>query len=405
MASQGKDAWAKHFKGRGKFKSIIKKDGPIYDQEGKPINRATKGQEITVLESTEYLAQYPVELNGNVVYVPFNSIQKPGGKSVSNIKLKPQHFKFFIKEEWKPQDLGKALIDEIDERKDLPADLKAYLTYLTAYHAKIDGVTAAHVGKFYDNSLPGLAEVNKDYGEILGGLSCVQHGILAPAGIKVSSRAIINFPLRGNEPIVDYYIIDGKEKYSVSAKSGSNTNTLKPADVISLITKDRKNAVKWGTSKQYKAMEMVRDYPTLQFPFLAFNVLTGKKALTPAALKQAEQFKAAVIRKPVENEHLFAELYKQIGVRPSGATTLGEVFYATEAFLVKYLNAHYPATEIFLDATTGLVTYVRFEVSQAAPTGKFSVFVPDPVSAPKKDIKWRSKNSRNRADDKIGLQP
>ena len=56
-------------------------------------------------------------------------------------------------------------------------------------------------------------------------------------------------------------------------------------------------------------------------------------------------------------------------------------------------------------STSTLVIYVKFKVTPAKPYGEFEVLSSDATSVDKKDIKWRPKNSQNRAGDKIGLQP
>ena len=83
------------------------------------------------------------------------------------------------------------------------------------------------------------------------------------------------------------------------------------------------------------------------------------------------------------------------------------MFYAGEAFVCKKLNELYAEDnkKIFKDATSALVIYVKFKVTPAKPYGQFDIMASDANSVDSKEIKWRPKNSKNRAGDKIGLQP
>jgi hypothetical protein len=84
---------------------------------------------------------------------------------------------------------------------------------------------------------------------------------------------------------------------------------------------------------------------------------------------------------------------------------MGELFYYTEKYVIKTMNTLHPATELFNDATSGMVIYVKFEVSNTNKYGKFEILSSDIQNTKKKEVVWRSKNATSRASDKIGLQP
>ena len=403
MASTGKDAWEKHFKGKGDVQTVMKKKSPLLDEQLRNVGNIEAGSPITFLATDTYNEKCPIEYREKKYYVTFNNVQKPKSKLVSGIKLKPQDFKLLKKESLKADELAKGLIDEIEERQDLEADLKTYLIMLTKYWAKIDNTSAADVRKTFGD-FRGINEIQKDYGEMLGAIACVKHKIMAPQ-VKLSTNPTLIFPLRGNEPIVDYYIQDSqKVRYSISAKSGSTTNTLKPADVITLL--EQKNLLrKYNTSKVKKILEMISQYSTVQFPFQAINEVEGRKVLSNKALQAASKIKFSDFQKTNYDYELFADLIDLIKIPNSkGQPKIGEIFYYTEKYIIGKVNKDANPTNIFKDATSGLVIYVKYSIGNSNPIGDFSVMMSELQDSVKKVV-FRSKNSTNRASDKVGLQP
>lgn len=404
MSTTGKEAWEKHFKGKGEVKTAMKNASTLYNDKGQVVGNVTKGTEVIALPVEEYVDKYPVKVGLKTGYVTFNNIQKPIGKSVSGIKLKPQDFKFFTKENWGAKELSKALISEVGERDDLEPTLKNYLQLITAYWGG-EIVNAEEIRSAYGKVTKGIAEVQKDYGEMLGAIACCTKGVLKSKGITVGADVKINFPLRGNEPLVDYYIADNKNgKLSISAKSGETTNTLKPKDVLDLLASQHK-AAQWKQKPVYKFMELVVDSSTVMLPFNAINMIEGKDVMTKAALAEASTFKTANFARKDYNFKLFQDLAKLVGIPTTTQPTIGQLFYATEKYVIKKANEKYPPGDIFKEATSNTVIYVKYEVSQSNPAGEFKVLASDATVIPKKDVYWRSKNSTARASDKIGLQP
>lgn len=402
MASTGAMAWNKHFKDKCPILTTIKKESIVYNQDNKPVGRVRANQPVIALESKIYLEKYPVQLTDKrIVYVTFNNIQKPKSKRVSGIKLKPQDFKAFQnKTLWKSKDLAKALVDEIEERQDLDPALKTYLIAITKYYAKLNNTSPQDVDSVYSSSMPGLAEIQKDYGEILGALAAINYGLLSQTGIRLNESNFLEFPLRGNEPIVDYYIHTGKNKLSISAKSGSTTNTLKPADVITLLGK---NNSKWNTKPIYKVMELVRDKSVTEFPFYALNLIKPNIITNKALQEVSSKFKNVNFQSDKYQYHLFDSVYKYLGLNITKPLKIGELFYRVEKSIVNSLNEKYSPDDIFKDAINGLVIYVKFQISSQNKHGKFEVMTSD-MMKPNKKIKWRSKNYAGKAADKVGFQ-
>lgn len=415
--SKGAAAWAKHFQGKGEIETSVKKDSQLYKKEGGILKPAgyyiEAGAEILFLNAKEYSQKMPIMLYGEneVYYVTFDNIQKPLSKRVSGIKLKPQDFKT-TSQILKAKQLAQNLIDEIDERQDLAPDLKSYLMAITKYWAKIDSTKLSDVTKL---NLPenGLNEIKKDYGEMLGAIACCMHKILEPH-VKLSPNAKIEFPLRGNEPLVDYYIVDGKKKHSISAKSGTTTNTLKPADIVNLL--ESKNLYsKYKTKNVGKFTDLINNNTMILFPFMAVNMCAGKKILSDEAIEEAKKFKGTKLDSKDYDIAKFAELIKLIKIpgkdvspKKEKRPTVGEMFYYTEKYCVDVANsdASYNPTDMFVEATSGSVIYVKFDITKSAKQGVFDIMISDAnKQSTQKNIKWRGKNSKLGATDKVGLQP
>lgn len=406
MASTGAVAWQKHFKDKGVVDTVMKKDSTVYDKSNKAIGTIKAGEPIKALVTDTYLEKYPIQYDTNKTgFVTFNNIQKPKGSRVSGIKLKPQDFKCIMNtSSFTAKQLALDLSSEIEERIDLDPALKTYLIALTKYYGKLDGVTKAHVSELYSTTLPGLAETQKDYGEMLGAIACIKHELLKPSGFSLSSNDKLIFPVRGNEPIVDYYIKSGQKTISISAKSGSTTNTLKANDILSLLKSTGKEQ-KWKSKPIYKFIELVAEKPTVHLPFYGMNVISPGLLSTKALDEVKTKFKTTNFSSKVYSAYLFADLLKLLGYDVTKPPSIGELFYYTEKHVIKTMNSLYPATELFNDATSGMVIYVKFEITNANKYGKFEVLSSEAQNIKKKEVVWRSKNATNRAADKIGLQP
>jgi hypothetical protein len=402
MASTGLDAWQKHFEGKGDVSTVMKKRTQLFTSEGAPAGYIEAGAPIVALDSF-YDTKYPISYNNRKYLVTFNNIQKPISKKVSGIKLKPQDFKCFVKETWNVNELAAALIDEIEEREDLQPDLKTYATMLVKYWSKTDTSVTAESFRKLKQPDRGINELNKDFGEILGAMACIKHNILKDNKITSSSKMM--FPLRGNEPLIDYYIL-GREKISISAKSGSTTNTLKPSDILNLLESKRSSY----RSQSLDLMRVIRDNTTVQFPFMAVNMFS-KGILSDAAIEEAKKFKVSDFAQKNYSYELFEDLIKLIQI-PGSSTrvppSVGQIFYYTEKYIINKANTTpaYNPTAAFIEATKGQVIYVRFKITPTFPQGEFSVEMSDSMDEKvQKQVKWRSKNATTRAADKLGVQP
>lgn len=409
MATTGVKAWEKYFKGKT-VDTKMKKDSALKDSTGKPTGKTIKaGESIKALNSS-YKEDYPISIGNkaDIYYVTFNNISKPIGGAVTGIKLKPQNFQSVLNNssDLSAEDLAEALVNDLDDRDDLPEELSDYLKELAKYYGGLQGGSLQKIKQTYSNSLPGLNQVQTDYGEMLGAMACLTQGITK---INFGRNPKITFPLRGNEPVADYYIVSGERRYAISAKSGDTTNTLKPGDVLSLLESNGLTS-KWSRKKDYKFVQMADENTTAVFPFKAINFFYPG-TLSDDAISQVEsQFKLSKFSSKDYDNYLFNNLHAKLKTRKLRGSyeqpTIGKLYYDTESLVVSLANEQTDPNSLFKDATSGLVTYVRFKLNNDG-TGNFDVKTGEVLqeSPSTKAVKWRSKNSQNRASDKIGLQP
>ena len=411
MASTGADAWEKYFKGKGVIDTVMKTDSTVYNNMGIAVGKVKANESIKVLDWGQYETRYPIQTSSGMKgFVTFNNISKPKTtKATAGIKLKPQDFKTIMTgANFKCKSLAKSLIGELENRTDLDPSLVNYTIALTKYWAGIDTVTSNSVTALYNAQMPGLAELQKDYGEMLGAIACTHKNLLKDVGQPLDDNSIIKFPLIGNEPIVDYYIVPSATKpaISISAKSGDTTNTLKPQHIIKLLEDNKKTAY-WQSKPVYNIMKLVAEKSISQFPFYAINVLYPSTLSLTALNEVDNKFKSSNFANKTYNKTLFGGVFKLLSFDENNPPSIGELFYALESFICKKLNEKYPEDnkKIFKDATSALVIYVKFKVTTTKPYGQFDIMASDANTVDTKAIKWRTKNSRNRAADKIGLQP
>jgi hypothetical protein len=418
MASTtGAAAWSKHFEPvftRVDYvQTIMNKESALYDESGNKILKINKGTGVYVLKTSAYQSKTPITLVENpstVYYTSFNNIQKPKSKMASGIKLKPQDFPSVpFGQAITNRYLIEQLITDIEEiRTDLEPTLRDYMIDLVGYWGgTMSANQKAEVVKSYKKLKEGKAEVAKDFSELLGALACISNGNLIP-GVKVPKDTKIKLPREGNAPLADYFLIHEKfngGQLTMSAKSGTATNTLKPQDIIKLLTSQNKLST-WGQTDVYKLMKLLTETSTVLGPFYAINFVMKKQIVSDKALLYAkDNFKVANFSNKKYEHALFGNLMKLLGYSVLKPPSIGELFYYTEKKVVEEANKSYNATKIFEAATSGAVTYIKYSISDSKPEGEFTVLVTDGAKADKKNIKWRSKNDTRRAADKIGLQP
>lgn len=404
MASSGSDAWRKYFQGKGDIKTTVKKISPAYLAED-AMKRAgfdiPAGSEVTYMKADKYESKALVSYKKNnkieMVRVTFDNLAKPGNKASAAVSLKPQAFG--VKEkQYSLQEYKKIVLDHIEDRQDLKAPVKAYLEVLFKYCAGDRTATRAAVTKVFNavkNDLP-LNDINKDFGECAGAIACHTFQLFKPKKITLPATVKIFMPLRPNEPLMDYGLYVGEKQYTISAKSGTTTNTVKPPDILMLLETGKKTR-NWKDKPEYKLLKMLAEESILAGPIKAVAATTNLIDESKVATVD-KNTKASVFAKFIaQNDYL-----KSLGREP----TVNEVMYECEKLLMARTKAggDLNMNKIFSDAIMEKVIYVKFELDSAG-IPKFEVHAADDINVPTaKRVTLRTKNGYTRASDRMGIQ-
>jgi hypothetical protein len=387
MASTGAGAWAKYYQGRGEQATTVKTTSTIYDAQGRPLGtQLAAGTPIVVLAMPEYDSKprIRVKISGieQIVRFKFDAIVKPGNKASSATSLKPQAFGVVTAAPIQLAAYKKKALDTLEERDDMDGELKSYLALLLEYWGSMPTpAKKSSIIKLYPqikNQIP-INDINKDFGEVLGPMAILKHGILAGTGHEkqINSTSGIFIPARPNEPLMDYKVGD----VVVSAKSGTTTNTVKPGDVLGLLAKTAAMKRKYNTTAEYRVLEILDTNSTKTGPVEAVKYLLGNK------------FEVWV------GNNVYFKSKK-------GKFTDIELMYECEKYLqAESKNGKLNYTKLFADAIKGTIVYVKFELDTTG-VGKFESIVAADVlkSASGARPYLRTKNGYTRASDRMGIQ-
>jgi hypothetical protein len=224
MATTGKAAWEKYFKGNGDVPTLVKKASDIYDltNSSKVIGSLPQGQQIVFLDIKEYepkpIIQYEAGGKKYKARIKFDMLQKPGGRSSTD----PNNVKTIGNKVLTPDGLGlggktvskREYVSKIDKAIDgctlVAPHVKEFLKLFVDKSKTTSTTFAKAIKNISDKD---MAIIAKDFGEIAGAwwfLNNYDNDIVS-----------IEFPARSNEPLVDYYgVYNSGLKIGVSAKAG-----------------------------------------------------------------------------------------------------------------------------------------------------------------------------------------
>ena len=254
-------------------------------------------------------------------------------------------------------------------------------------------VQLAELKKYPTDDIP-VNEIEKDFGEALGPIYLLNN----PADCKkvgmsdITKASKIFVPSRPNEPPMDYAIITSNRSYLISAKIQGSSNTVKAADTIMLLKKNK--------GVNYKKWERKSKRNLMLFETLADKGLSSVQAPLATCVALAKSGDA-------ESKKLFATNITESDVKAVSKTsplptkvvtacaqfikandylkgkktfTSLELNYELEKYVVKYGKANRKElTEIFLDAVCNNVKYVKF-AGIAVKTPKFEIISDDKMS-------------------------
>ena len=223
-ARSGKEKWEKYFSGR-EVETTVKKDTPIYDENGKKTGDVIKAGETIITQDTisEYQPKIPVLYDGNTVYVSVDNIDKALGKAST------EYYDF------KPQDL------DITTNRDIPIDqlktetiagINANQQISDVQRKFLLGLVNDVVNLSSEEKQEILAERNflnqviKNLGEVYGAILYA----------KEIGATTIYYPSEGNYPLIDYILKKDDEVIPISAKAAEGkSNVVKLSNIKSLV--------------------------------------------------------------------------------------------------------------------------------------------------------------------------
>lgn len=406
MASSGSAAWAKYFQGKGDIETTMKVASAAYD----PMNVSKKmgdipaGTKVLYLKTSTYeqkaLIQFEVNRKIFRARVPFDNLAKPGVKASGAASLKPQAFGLASDSKtWSIQEYTTQLKSSLGSRSDLSAPVRTYLEALVNHYT---GTTSKNdLTKLFaklKSDLP-LNDINKDFGEVLGPIAVYKLQLFKSKRITLASNIAISVPLRPNEPLMDYGIYASSKKdvlYTISAKSGTSTNTVKPQDILMLLSKE-KNLATLKQTKEYKVLEKLATESIILGPIKAVSEMFPKLIKKEAADKSdGKTYDSAGFAGLLnENEYL----------KTKSKPTINEIMYECEKLIQKETkDGSLNMNSLFSKAINNKVLYVKFELDNSGlPT--WDVIASDDISAPQYGrVFLRTKNGYTRASDRMGIQ-
>jgi hypothetical protein len=312
-------------------------------------------------------------------------------------------------------DLVQTVVDALDSRDDLGPAVTEYLVDLLEYYwnAKDSKIAAKikqeHVPAIAEMGPRTIGQITKNFGEIIGPIAILHRGSPLFSGLKLNSRHKILFPLRGNEPLVDFYILKGDQKIPFSAKSGKDTtNTVKPNDVIRLMSEDPKALRKWGKSPETEVLRHLHENSAVDGPIVAaFNIknsIKEFKKLTQEVVDHWTSNSARYGKNWRYDPKIYDDFVTQLGLTVSARKkpTFGEILYKVETIICKQsAGGILEYTEMFNDVIGPAVNYINLmSIDKKTGLPQWST-----SEGGEDSVKLRTKNGNTRiGKDKIGIQ-
>lgn len=397
MATSGIQSWNKRFRGKD-VSTVLKRDSIGYDpnQPSKVLTQKISANEKVIALNSEYSPRYPIiRLKDNKKYlVKFDNIQKPGTNS--DVKLLPKNLgvtgKYLRINEYI------AILLENISNGDLEPSLKNYLQGLVMYYAKKEPLS--YLNKYYSPNLP-FNQIKKDFGELLGPLAIIKDNLLESKGINIPSNATIFFPIRSNEPLLDYKIKTGDKEYSISSKTAQKfTNVIKPASIIQLLSTDKKILNKWQNTIQFSILKQLNEGTIVSGPIMAAsNFPDGPSPEAAVDVMNRSTRGYNDFSYDYNLMQPFIDSNKYLKERGNSAT-LNEIMYEAEKIISASSKNNIKYDKIFKDAILNQLIYVKFSINGKTPL--FTSLVSSDFK--ENNVYLRSKNSHQRRKDKMGIQ-
>ena len=421
-ARTGNLAWRVHFQGLNRNTRIKGSSTTVFDQEGKILNvPLMMGTDVIYIDNLSGShpndSQGSSEMRKKVVaiqvreetyYVDVNDLIKPA--SLNNVDLKPQ--KFGLSGQYTLTNYVSSLKSSIISRQDINGELEDYLTDLIDYEMMGSG----NLSGYNTTSLP-MASIEKEFGEALGPIFCIQRGLngkLDKSGksLGVTQATQINIVGQGVKT-KDYELIntDGRT-LNISAKGGtSSSNTFKPSSIMEIVDADSRleSRINNYGDIQLNVIRTLNNNSAILGPIKAANDLgyfKKQSSLLPSTGLQNPNFISKELQEAYEPmfltaDSVIAQRYRE-KQRTGSTFTYRTLTWCHENFLIKYsVDNQSIFTRIVNDVTTAGLFFVKLNFSGQVPT--FSVLMPGSGSI--NNVKLRQKNTKfDGGGEKLGFQ-
>jgi len=332
--------------------------------------------------------------------------------STESLDLKPQALGI-RDQEYNMKDLATAVINTLYDRSDIDNALAGYLELMIEYYWNNQAPNIAQeIKDEYGDMLSQfpMGQIKKNFGEIVGPFAILNSKSDLFKSMKFSSRDKAYFPLRGNEPLVDFYLVKGGNRIPFSAKSGkSTTNVVKSADIVPMIDNNSDFLKKYGDSIEVQVLRDFHNNTGVDGPMVAaFNLKRSIREFKKISNEMLNHWISNSARKGATwkyDPELYDDFVKAIGVPTSGRKkpTFGEILYYTETAICKASKGNKAIlnySEIFDEVVGGAVNYINL-----LNIGKDGLPQWHTSEGGNANVILRTKNGTTRiAADKIGLQ-
>lgn len=391
-ASRGVDSWNKHWRGRGNIPTRIKNtSSPYYSDSSssRTSGNLPKDTEVTYIDIlTQTHTKAAIQVGDNIFYTNIDNLVKP--RSVSLISLKPQAFGL-SGVEYSLTNYINAVKSSINSRQDILGDLQEYLLSLVDY---ADTNSQSFSG--FDFSILPIADIKKDFGEVIGPIYCMRRGLLnRNLGITNASKILI--PTSSTEPLLDYFIVNANGRVKVSAKAVGNSNTLKMRDLVPPILNDPSLYSKYSNDLEFNIMRDIHENSIVLGPIKACQLIgvVDQNAVN-SVLYEPNQ---------IPNPVLFSQLIQSDSrlMRQSTISTK-QISFVCEKRIIDYSKQPTKSskfTSIVRDVLNNEIFFVKFDISNGLPSftvqatsGNLSI----------NNLYFRTKNGYDSKSDKLGFK-
>lgn len=421
-ATSGQDKYIKYFRGDN-IDTILKSPKDVshiqafaVEDDKKLISnvKLKKGEPILYIDEGVYKTRPLIKVKSTEKYyrVKFTDIEKPkktGSGSAGS--LKPKYFSNVINVKLNRGNYITNLINDIDERKDLPPELKSYLKLLTDNVSGVNNeTTLKNLYKKHSTIISTyIKNINKDFAELLGPLYLMDKNPLSKVNVVIKKTDKIFLPETGNYPLVDFMCGPSNNMYQFSSKIMDKvTNVVKPVDIIALIKSNETTYKKWQNTDQFKILKILNDNTMASGSLMVGMYLKKKyKKDYPEYEHLPDDINPTDIRSTTYTKSKFKNFIDK-NPNLNKNSTSKNIIYVLDRILENITSNKYSErkrikfSEIFIDAIKNKVIYIMYKTNNDG-TPNFNVKIHKDFE--NSDVYLRTKNTNNSLSDKMGVQP